>query len=567
MTILAISCYYHDASACLVRNGKILAGAHEERFTRIKHDNSFPRHAIGFCLSYTGLRITDIDEVVFYEKPVLKFERIVKQHLAAFPFSAKIFTENIGSWLDYKLNIEKTIRKETGYGGPVRYAVHHLSHAAGAYYLSGFQSAVIITVDGVGEWATATMGVGKANEVKIDQEIRFPHSLGLLYSTITAYLGFEVNDAEYKVMGMAAYGNPGPFRPVFDKLITLNSDGSFFLNMNYFTFTRSDRMYNRKLEHLFGLPSRPRESGLQKDYADIAAALQQVLEEAVFAMVKAAYRRYRLPNLCLSGGVALNSVMNGKLLARTHFQKIYIPPDPGDGGAALGAALLRARERGDKIDYLSFFPAIGPDYTDTQIEFTLKLTGLSYVRVPERKRFIRLVAGYLTRQKVVGWFQGRMEWGPRALGNRSILASAAKLKMKDLINAKIKHRELFRPFAPVVLDRYVKDYFVTDKFLSESLKYMLMVYPFRDKGKKEVPATVHVDGSGRLQVITRENNPLYYDLIDAFRKKTGTPIILNTSFNVRGEPIVCSPRDAVDCFLKTDIDYLAIGSYIVSKKI
>ena len=564
MNTLGISCYYHDAAAALVVDGNVVAAAAEERFTRIKHDNSFPQHAIRFCLHWTNLKPEDIDEVVFYEKPVIKFERILMQHLEGFPKSGKIFVENIGSWIQYKLNIPKTLKRVIGYDGPISYLPHHLSHAAVTYYLSPFTEAAIVTVDGVGEWATTTMGNAHGNTIRIDREIHFPHSLGLLYSAITAYLGFEVNDAEYKVMGMAAYGDPKPFRKQFDELITSFADGSYALNMSYFDYVWSDRMYGKKLERLFGYPTRPKESRLEQHYADIAAALQEKLETTMYNLVNASYEKYKTPNLCLSGGVALNSVMNGKLLSHTKFKKIFIPPDPGDGGCAIGAALCRSVQQTKKRNMFSFFPNVGPSFPDDQIEDILKQYNLRY-KMYDRSELISYTAKLLTKNKVIGWFQGRMEWGPRALGNRSILASARDEKMKDLINAKIKHRELFRPFAPVVLSPYIKQYFKTDEYLSPSLRFMLMVYPFKPKGKRDVPATAHVDGSGRLQVIERADNPLYYDLIEEYRKLTGIPIILNTSFNVRGEPIVCTPQDAINCFLKTDIDQLVIGPYIISK--
>lgn len=565
MNILGVSCYYHDSSACLLRDGKIISAIAEERLSRKKHDNGFPKLAIQHCLDWSNMSMRDIDVIAFYEKPLVKFERVLSQHVDEFPRGAKVFRENISSWFTKKLKIAETLKKEFGYTGRVVYIPHHLSHAASAYFLSGFSSSAIVTIDGVGEWATTTMGLGAGNIIKIEKEIRFPHSLGLLYSAITAYLGFEVNDAEYKVMGYAAYGKPDRYKDQFSKLISLYADGSFALNMDYFVYTWSDRMYNLRLEQLFGLPPRPKESGVEQEYADIAAGLQRTLETAVFHLLTAAYKRHKTDNLCLSGGVALNSVMNGKLLSHTPFKHVYIPPDPGDGGGAMGSAMYAYVEQSKKSMNPEFFPNLGPSYPDEQIISTLDSYGLPYDFISSETKLVDIVSGYLAKQKVVGWFQGRMEWGPRALGFRSILASASKSEMKDIINAKIKHRELFRPFAPVILDAYVHEYFKTDKNLSESAKYMLMVYPFTPKGIVRVPATVHVDFTGRLQTVARKDNALYYDLIEAFRKKTGTPVILNTSFNVRGEPIVCSPRDAVECFLKTDIDYLVMNQYIVRK--
>ena len=567
MNILGISCYYHDSAACLLRDGVIVSAVAEERLSRKKHDNGFPSLAIGHCLDWSNISMQDVDVVAFYEKPMVKFERVMSQHLDAFPKGAKVFRENIGSWFSKKLKIRETLRNEFGYTGRIAYVPHHLSHAASAFYLSGFEKAAIVTIDGVGEWATTTVGSGKGNIISLDKEIRFPHSLGLLYSAVTAYLGFEVNDAEYKVMGYAAYGNPETYRDKFTELITLHEDGSFSLNMKYFTYTGSDRMYGRALEALFGLPTRKKESGIHQEYADVAAGLQQALEDAVFHMLASVHKRYKTDSLCLSGGVALNSVLNGKIASHSPFTHIYIPPDPGDAGGAMGAAMHVYMKTSDEpsMKKKRFFPNIGPSYTEEQIRDVLDGYGLTYRKVSDMPTLVDIVSGYLSKQKVIGWFQGRMEWGPRALGFRSILASASDEKMKDIINAKIKHRELFRPFAPVILNTHVRRYFKTDKIISESAKYMLLVYPFTATGKARVPATVHVDGTGRLQVIEREDNAPYFDLIKSFYKKTGTPVILNTSFNVRGEPIVCTPSDAVKCFLKTDIDYLVIDTFIVKK--
>ena len=565
MNILGISCYYHDSSAVLIQDGKVVAAIAEERLSRKKHDNDFPRLAIAWCLSWGNLSMDEIDLIAFYEKPLVKFERVLAQHLDAFPRGGKAFREHISSWFSRKLKLKETLKREFGYNKEIWYIPHHLSHAASAYYLSGFNKATIVTIDGVGEWATTTIGSAQGNAIRIDKEIRFPNSLGLLYSAVTAYLGFEVNDAEYKVMGYAAYGNASRYSDCFDKLLHIFPDGSFELDPSYFTYAWSDRMYNRKLETLFGLPTRPKESGVQQEYADVAAGLQSSLEKAAYALLTAAYKRHKSKNLCLAGGVALNSVMNGKLLSHTPFTNIFIPPDPGDAGGAMGAALYASVKTSRKRTPNTFFPNLGPSYPSEQITSVLNSYGLSFTHLESDEILVNTVSALLAKEKVIGWFQGRMEWGPRALGFRSILASAGKLEMKDIINAKIKHRELFRPFAPVILKEKVHEYFKTDKTISESAKYMLFVYPFTAKGQKRVPATVHVDNTGRLQIIDRTDNPLYYDLIKAFWKKTGTPVILNTSFNVRGEPIVCSPRNAIECFLKTDIDFLVIGSYLVAK--
>lgn len=566
MTILGISCYYHDAAAAaLVINGRVVAAAAEERFTRKKHDNDFPSHAIQFCLDWANVKQEEVDLVAFYEKPIVKFHRILYQHLEHFPKSHRVFVDSMGSWFSLKLKIPQLLKKHIGYNGKVVYIPHHLSHAAGAYYPSSFKKSAIITIDGVGEWATTTMGIGSGSRIRIDREIHFPHSLGLLYSTLTAYLGFRVNDAEYKVMGLAAYGDPKPFRQHVNELIRVFDDGSYALNMKYFDYTWANHMPGRLMEKLFGYPARIPESAMIPHYENIAASLQEKLEQVVFHMLRVAHKRYKTDNLCLSGGVALNSVLNGKICSHTPFTHVYIPPDPGDGGGAMGAALYASSVILKKRpDVTSFYPSLGPGYTDSQIEDIVRKHGLSYQKL-DRSTILDRVSDLLIQKKVIGWFQGRMEWGPRALGNRSILASASEEKMKDIINVKVKHREMFRPFAPVILDRYVRDYFTVDRQLSPSVSYMLMVYPFREKKKHDVPATVHVDGTGRLQVITRTDNPLYFDLIDSYRKKTGVPIIINTSFNVRGEPIVCTPNDAIRCFLKTGIDYLVIGSYLVNK--
>jgi carbamoyltransferase len=585
MIILGISCYYHDAAAAIIIDGNVMAAALEERFTRIKHDNQFPKKAIDFCLKWLELDITDVDVVSFYEKPIVKFDRIVSTHMNEFPKSRKVFIDSMGSWFDTKLKIRSVIKKEIGFKGDVVFFPHHLSHAAGTYYPSGYQKAAIVTVDGVGEWATTTIGVGMGSEIRIDKEIHFPHSLGLLYSAITTYLGFAANNDEYKVMGLAAYGDPKPFYKTFDELITLFSDGSFALNMKYFDYAWADHMVGKKLESLFGHPkfysSPERVTGekvrgslpagrqgpvrLEIARANIAASLQAKLEEALFSLMCAAYKTYHTNNLCFSGGVALNSVANGKIAMHTPFRNIYIPPDPGDGGGAIGSALLAWRYVGKGKSWRFDSPYLGPAYTDENIKDILEKNNLSYQTFDDRSKLLDHVSDLIIKQKIIGWFQGRMEWGPRALGSRSILASATKEKMKDIINSKVKHREMFRPFAPAILSPYVDQYFIKPTSQSRSEQYMLMVYPFTEKGKRDVPATVHVDGTGRLQVVYRQNNPLYYDLIDAYRKKTGIPIIINTSFNVRYEPIVCTPQDAVSCFLGTDIDYLVIGKYIVKK--
>lgn len=570
--ILGISCYYHDAAAALLRDGVVIAAAAEERFTRKKHDNSFPLHAIEYCLKNAGIAANDISAVVFYEKPIVKFERILNQHLDTFPFSFRPFITSMHQWVTQKLKIKNILKKEFHYHGNVYFTDHHLAHAASAYYLSGFDKSVVLTLDGVGEWSTTTVGFAEGSEMRLDREVRFPHSLGLFYSALTSYLGFSVNDAEYKVMGLAAYGNPLPYAAHFKKIIHTHPDGSFSLDMQYFDFSSETCMFTSKLLDLLGAPPRVPESAMQKNYEDIAAALQRRLEEVVFHMLRHAHKKYKCSQLCLAGGVALNSVMNGKLLTSTPFKKVYIPPDPGDAGGAMGAALhyyftvCKAPNKPSPQEIAHrFTPYLGPQFAHWEVEAALKKKKLKYTKLITRKELTQKVAQLLTDEKIVGWFQGRMEWGPRALGARSILASAARTEMRDIINEKVKHRELFRPFAPVILEEDTHTYFKADTNLPVSARYMLMVYPFKKIGFTDVPAVVHVDKTGRLQTLHREDNPLYYDVINEYRRRTKVPIIINTSFNVRGEPIVCTPEDAINCFLSTDIDYLVIDQYIVAK--
>ncbi|MBU0576416.1 carbamoyltransferase [Patescibacteria group bacterium] len=584
MKVLGISCFYHDSAACLTLDGNIIAAAAEERFSRKKHDNGFPKLAIEYCLQTAGLAINELDAIAFYEKPIWKFERILHQHLEHFPKSYRAFFDTTGSWINQKLNIKKILQETLNYSGEIIFLPHHLSHAASAYYLSPFDKSVLVTIDGVGEWATTTIGTASKEQLKIDQEIRFPHSLGLLYSTLTAYLGFKVNNDEYKVMGLAAYGNPDEYQPAFDKLITVHKDGSYALDMSYFDYAWAQRMPAKKMVALFGHPIRKPESRIYQYHQNIAATLQNKLEKVIFNLLQAAHNKYRTDNLCLSGGVALNSVMNGRILSQTSFKKIFIPPDPGDAGGAMGSALYvtlnpevirgyaNRHTKHLKIKHKkiakNFTPYLGPGYAWHQIESTLQKNKnrLKYKYFSDQDKLLDLISDLIIKKHVIGWFQGRMEWGPRALGNRSILATATDPKMKDILNAKVKHREMFRPFAPVILEEYVPNFFKADQPLPSISKYMLMVYPFTEKGKKDISSVVHVDNTGRLQSVSRKDNPLYYSLIERYYQKTGVPVIINTSFNIRGEPIVCSPQDAINCFLGTDIDYLVIDQFFVSKK-
>ncbi len=566
MIVLGISCYYHDSAACIIKDGKIIAAAAEERFTRIKHDNNFPKKAIEFCLDSLNISANEVDFVSFYEKPLIKFERIISQHLDNFPKNYGQFIQTIGPWFGSRLQIQKTLEEEIHYFGKINYIEHHLSHASSAFYLSPFKKAAIVTVDGVGEWATTTIGSGLEKKIKIDKEIYFPHSLGLLYSTLTTYLGFSANDSEYKVMGLAAYGDPKPFKKHLEKIVEVFPDGSFKLNMEYFDFDWAKHMPSKKMTKLFGHPIRKKEGPVRKYHENIAASLQFRLEEVVFNILINAYKTYKTKNLCFSGGVALNSVLNGKILSNTPFKKLFIPPDPSDAGAAMGAAMYTyTQQTNELVEKKNFHPYLGPEYKWHQIEKEIKRYELKFEFVKSDKELVDKTSKLIKNKKVIGWFQGRMEWGPRALGNRSILASATTTKMRDIINEKVKKREMFRPFAPVILEEETKKYFETDDYVSPSARWMLMVYPFKKIGLKQVPAVVHVDGSGRLETLIRKDNPKYYDLVKSYKDKTGIPIIINTSFNVRGEPIVCTPDDAIRCFLSTDIDYLVIDNYIIKK--
>jgi carbamoyltransferase len=577
MKILGISCYYHDSAACLIIDGKIVAAAAEERFTRVKHDNNFPINAINFCLQKGQILSQDLDSVVFYEKPLIKLERIFSQHLEYFPKSYFRFVKHMAQWMTHRLNLKRTIKEQVHYLGDIFFVEHHLAHAASSYYLSNFENASIVTIDGVGEWTTTAIGFGKDNNIELQQKINFPNSLGLLYSTFTTYLGFEANDAEYKVMGLAAFGKVDKkLLNKFSKLIKINGDGSYELDMKYFSFGYGERMYSKEFINLFGRDPRTKEAEITSFHENLAATLQFKIETVVFNLLNKVHAKQKNPNLCFSGGVALNSVLNGKILAKTPYENLFIPPDPSDAGGAMGAALYIANKF-DRLDKKllgnDFSPYLGPDFSWFQIKNVLdkykKDYAIDYELITSKTKLLKLIADKLIDQKIVAWFQGRMEWGPRALGNRSILAVATKKEMQEIINSRVKNRELFRPFAPVIFESKIKDYFKLDKKskdnLSPSNRWMLTVYPFLKSKKKEVPAVVHVDGSGRLESLRRSDNQMYYDLLDVYYKKTGIPILINTSFNVRGEPIICRPHEALDCFLKTDIDYLVMDQFVVRK--
>ena len=561
MNILGISCFYHDAAAALLCEGRLVAAAHEERFTRKRHDPGLPRQAASYCLEAGGLDVGDLDYVVFYDKPFIKFERILTTYLATFPRSLPSFTKSIPIWLKEKLWVPRLIAQQLGYRGEVLFAEHHQSHAASAFLPSPFEEAAILTCDGVGEWATATQGVGRGNSFELQREVRFPHSLGLLYSALTYYLGFKVNSAEYKVMGAAPYGEPRFAQKMLDELIDLRDDGSFKLNMKYFAYDYGLTMTNRRFDKLFGEPPRQPEATMEQFHWDMAASVQKVTEEAVLRMVRDLHARTGMKNLCMAGGVALNCVANGRIIREGPFEDLWVQPAAGDAGGALGAALFAynavlGQPRSFRMDHAFW----GPAYSDEAVRRYLDARGAPY-RTLAREQMIEETARRLDEdQAVVGWFQGRLEWGPRALGSRSILADARNQENWKRVNLKIKFRESFRPFAPAVLAEKTSEWFEIDR---ES-PYMLLVCQVRP-GKK-IPAITHVDGSARLQTVTRETHPEFYDLIAAFDRRTGCPVIINTSFNVRGEPIVCSPDDAYLCFMRTNMDVLVLGNQILLKQ-
>lgn len=584
MLILGISCYYHDSAAAIIRNGDIIAAAQEERFTRIKHDAGFPKNAIEFCLKEAGSSIDEIDYVSFYDKPFLKFERLLESYLAFAPKGLRSAWKGLPIWIKEKLWISDRIKTELCFNGKLLFPEHHQSHAASAFYPSPFKSAAIITMDGVGEWVTSSISVGKGNTITMLAEQHFPHSLGLLYSAFTYYTGFRVNSGEYKLMGLAPYGEPRFVDLIYDHLLDLKEDGSFELNQNYFNYAAGLTMTNDKFDKLFGGPARMPESEISQRDMDIAASIQKVTEDIVLKTAKHAQKITGEVNLCLAGGVALNCVANGKLKAAGIFENIWIQPSSGDAGCALGAALFAWHQYLDKDRQMDVGRRdmmsgsyLGPSWSDDQIIFWLEEQKITYHTKTESE-LLHEVALSIANEKVVGWFQGRMEFGPRALGNRSILGDPRSERMQKVLNLKIKYRESFRPFAPSILADNVSEYF---EFNGES-PYMLMVSPVHasktlsvnesktgfDKLyqiRSSLPAITHVDMSARIQTVHQSTNPKYFALIHEFEKITGTPVLINTSFNVRGEPIVCGPEDAYNCFMRTGMDILVLGNTILYK--
>lgn len=567
MYILGIGCYYHDASACLLKDGKIIAAAEEERFTRKKHDFGFPFNAVRYCLKEADITINEVDYVSFYEKPLIKFERVLSQHLEMFPKSFWTFYKAIPSWINEKLRVQGTLRRKLKYKGDIFFIEHHLVHAASSFLLSPFKEAAIFTVDGVGEWETTTIGYAKGNEITLTKKIDFPHSLGLLYSAATAHLGFSVNNSEYKVMGMAPYGKPR-YYDKFRKMVSVRDDGSFELDMSYFVYHYKMAMPGKKYIELLG-PIRTPETEVTQYHKDIAASLQKLTEEIILKTLNYLYKETGMKNVCLAGGVALNSVANGKILKNTPFENIYIIPPAGDGAGCVGAAAyayfsLLNKKRTEESVFDD--TCLGPHFSTQEIKKFLDTNRIKYKTFKTSNELVTKTADLIFNNNVVGWFQGRMEFGPRALGSRSILSNPCNPKMQDILNSKVKHREKFRPFAPVVCVEDANTYFECDTPIPLPTDFMLMVYPIRKEFHSKIPAVTHVDGSGRLQTIRRPKNPLYYDVIKEFGRLSGIPILINTSYNIRGEPIVCKPFDAYKCMMGTGIDYLVMDKFLIKRE-
>jgi len=592
-TILGISAFYHDSAACILKNGKIIAAAQEERFSRKKHDPSYPKNAINFVLEYSNLKLSEVNQIVFFEKPFLKFERLLETYVAFAPKGFFSFSKAMPLWIKEKLFQKKLLFKklqdhDENYKSDknIFFSDHHLSHASSAFFPSPFNEAVVLTADGVGEWATTTVAVGRANTLEIKKEIHFPHSLGLLYSAFTYYNGFKVNSGEYKLMGLAPYGNP-IYQDKIMKLIDIKDDGTFRLDQSYFNYATGLTMTNKKFNNLFGqIPRDPKKEKISQFHMDIAASIQKVTEEIMIKLVRSIKKEYNIKNLCLAGGVALNCVANGKILKEKIFENIWIQPAAGDAGGSLGASLAlwhidQCNKRIVNLEDDMKGSYLGTEFTNEEIEEELKSIGAN-LETFNYEDLIDKTADLLSKENAIGWFQGRMEFGPRALGNRSILADARSEKMQKNLNLKVKYRESFRPFAPSILREDLPNWFD----INVDSPYMLLVaninlnkkIDMSNEQKKlfgidklnikrsEIPAVTHVDYSARIQTVTKNTNKIYYDLISKFKEKTNCPVIVNTSFNVRGEPIVNSPTDAFNCFMGTELDYLIIGNCILDKR-
>lgn len=583
--ILGLSAFYHDSAACLLRDGEIVAAAQEERFTRIKGDASFPANAVDFCLKAGGITTGDLAAVGFYDKPLLKFDRILETYLSVAPRGFRSFLKAAPLWIKEKLFIARGLRQSLDYAGPLLFAEHHQSHAASAFFPSPFHEAAVLTMDGVGEWATATIGVGRGSELELLRELRWPDSLGLLYSAFTHYTGFKVNSGEYKVMGLAPYGEPTYVDTILDHLLDLREDGSFTLNQKYFNYLSGLTMTNRAFHRLFGGPPRSAESPLTQREMDLARSVQFVCEEIMLRMACTAHEITGMSDLCLAGGVALNCVGNGRILREGPFDRIWIQPAAGDAGGALGVAQLIWHHHfagGRKVNGADQMKGsyLGPDFSEQEIKDCLDPFGASYEKMEPECRG-KVVARLLAEENVVGWFNGRMEFGPRALGGRSILGDPRSPRMQSRMNLKIKFRESFRPFAPSILEHRASDYFEID----QPSPYMLLVAPLKQEHRKamteeqeqllgieklniprsDVPAITHVDFTTRIQTVSRDSNAAYFEILSEFDELTGCPMVINTSFNVRGEPIACDPSHAYTCFMRTDMDYLVVGPFLLEK--
>ena len=566
MYTLGISCYYHDSAAAILKDGEVIAAIEEERFSRKKFDDGFPKLAINWCLEQAKLLPNQINSVAFYDKPVLKFERLLDNYIAVAPRGLSSFLNIIPKWIHRRLWIKDEIMKNlNGFKGKIIFPEHHISHAAHAFFTSPFTDSAILTVDGVGEWSTTAFGTAHDTKIEITHDIRWPHSLGLFYSAFTYFLGFKVNEGEYKLMGLSAYGKPAYYDLILDEIIDVKNDGSIHLNMKYFAFTYDRVMTNQNFSNLFGIQPRKEDQKMEQTHYDIAASAQLVLEDILLKMADHVYKKTKQKNLCFGGGVALNGVANHRILKDGPFEKLHIPPSPGDGGSAVGCAQYsyfchEKNERKIQFDAerIQNNIYVGPSFSNDDIKLYLDTNNIEH-KFFEREELLETSAKLITEGNVVGWFQGRMEWGPRALGNRSILADPRLAEMKDILNEKIKHRESFRPFAPSILEEYVSEYFELDVHSP----YMLLVAKVKKPDK--IPAVTHVDGTARLQSVSKNVNPLYYDLINKFYEKTGVPVIINTSMNVMGEPIVNTPEQAHAMILKTDMDYLVMGNFILSK--
>lgn len=559
MNILGVSCYYHDSAACLIKDGKIVAAVQEERFNRIKNCSDFPYNAINYCIQAGGISFGDIDYVAFYEKPYLKFSRVIINHIKAFPFSYFNFLHNIPYWLQDRLILPLTLKKELGFEGKTVFVKHHLAHASSAFNVSPFNEAAIIVADGVGEYATTSYGYGKENHIEILKEIHYPDSLGLLYSSVTTYLGFKANSGEGTTMALASFGKPAYIKEFYE-MIDVREDGSFKINNKYFGFNSGRKMYTRHFTKLLG-PCRKKGEDYSERHKNIAASLQLFVEETLIKIANHLYKETKTKNLCVAGGVFLNCVANQKILEQTPFENIYIQPGAGDAGAAIGAAMnLYNGILGNKRNFIMDHAYWGPEFTNEEIKRKIIVKGLKFEELNE-SGIVEKTARLICESKTVGWLQGRLEFGPRALGNRSILANACNPEMVDILNNRIKHREWFRPFAPIVPEERADEYF---DMLNLS-PFMLLAPKVKEHARKLLPAITHVDGTARVQTVNKNYNPLLHKLLLEIEKKCGIPVAINTSFNLQGEPIVCTPEEAMNDFLNSEMDYLVLGNFLVEK--